>query len=442
LLDRPVPAPPPFTNSPHGWSLSWDDERFAWDVPEDMVSPWLDTLERDRGLDCDTTGYHVVVTHVGDVNHDPSTHPSHDPSTNASNDASNDVSDDVDILGYRVVRHVQPGVAEVQPPLFPDADGVHPPSSDSIERAPEWVAQGDDRAAEYAQSDTPDVTAAGEETGNAPGTGPSTDRPDVEHAHVTDLLANEHLETESPFPAVVAESADTPVSWDGEQPGSTDAGEPCCLLVLGPVELQGATRTPTRTGLHLLTYLALHRRGVDADRLATALWPDRSVTPGALRNRVGEARASVGGRISEGPNRRLSPEVSSDWELFQQLAVGDTSSRQQALRLVRGRPFDGLPDAEWLDLEGFRTEIEAQIIECAVRTATDLLAAGAAMDAFHASRAGLHANPYEERLFRLAMEAAKRQGSTGLLRTLARELHVVLGEDAHALTRLDSPQQP
>ena len=62
------------------------------------------------------------------------------------------------------------------------------------------------------------------------------------------------------------------------------------IRVLGPVDIVGV-QTPRRTPvLAMLIYLALHRRGVDAETLATALWPDKVVAGKTLRNRISEAR--------------------------------------------------------------------------------------------------------------------------------------------------------
>lgn len=214
-----------------------------------------------------------------------------------------------------------------------------------------------------------------------------------------------------------------------EAPPAATTGEPAMSVrLLGPVELHGIA-TPRRTpAFQTLVYLALHRRGVTAEQLATALWPDEIAANKTIRNRVAEARAVVGGLISDGPGWRLDESIGSDWQLFQTLAGGSHDDQLAALDLVRGQPFDGIPD-EWVDLEMFRTDMVAAIIDLAADVADRALAAGQPAVAFRAARAGLRACPYEERLFRLAMQAADAEGSTGKLRALINELQRVL--DVH-----------
>jgi DNA-binding SARP family transcriptional activator len=196
--------------------------------------------------------------------------------------------------------------------------------------------------------------------------------------------------------------------------------------ILGPVQLTGVEmprRVPVR---QILVYLALHRREVQAEQLATALWPNTRTASQTLRNRVAEARALVDGQISEGPGWRMYDSVSTDWQRFQHLASGDAESRQRALELVRGMPLEDFPDAEWIDTEGLRSHIEATVVDLALHVSEDALAEGQPAQAFWAAKTGLRASPYEERLFRLAMRAAGAEGATGKVRALMRELRTVL----------------
>lgn len=200
------------------------------------------------------------------------------------------------------------------------------------------------------------------------------------------------------------------------------------LNVLGPVELAGVD-TPKRTQiLNLLTYLALHRRGADHDTLDTVLWK-KPVGGKTLRNRMHEARQLVGGAISDGPIWRLTDEVTTDWQRFTALAAGDPAEQREALQLVRGRPFEGLDYADWLDLEGIRSEVEAAIVDLALTVTERELDAGAADAAYLAARAGLDATRYEERLHRLAIRAARAAGHSSVVDTLKDEMRTAIEDD-------------
>jgi LysM repeat protein len=200
------------------------------------------------------------------------------------------------------------------------------------------------------------------------------------------------------------------------------------LNLLGPVELAGVD-TPRRTQiLNLLAYLALHRRGADHDTLDTVLWK-KQVGGKTLRNRMHEARRLVDGAITDGPIWRLTDEVTTDWQRFTALAAGTPAEQREALRLVRGRPFEGLDYADWLDLEGARSEVEAAIVDLALTVAERELDAGDPDAAYLAARAGLDASRYEERLHRLAIHAAEAAGHTTVVETLKAEMRTAIEDD-------------
>jgi DNA-binding SARP family transcriptional activator len=239
----------------------------------------------------------------------------------------------------------------------------------------------------------------------------------------------EHARTDPPVPA------DDPAYERLRQdaPAAEETAPPAMSVnVLGPVELHGVEfpdHGPRRTPpTRILVYLALHRRGVNAEQLSTALWPDEIADGRVVRNRVAEARALVAGGITNGPGWRLEDHVGCDWQLFQSLAAGSPVERVAALKLVRGQPFDGFGD-EWVDVEMLRTDMVAAVVDLAADVAECALAEGDPALAFRAARSGLRASPYEERLYRLAMRAADAEGSTGKLHALMNELRRVL--DVH-----------
>jgi DNA-binding SARP family transcriptional activator len=181
--------------------------------------------------------------------------------------------------------------------------------------------------------------------------------------------------------------------------------------------------------LELLVYLALHRRGVQRQQILGALWPDRTPPSKTMRNRLIEARTAVNGAVSDGPIWRLDPDVTTDWQQFLVLAAGSTEQQHDALALIRGRPFEGLDNCEWLDLDGHRSEVEARIVDVALGLSETELASGHPEAALSAARAGLRASRYEERLHRLAIRAATASNMTGVVRTLKQEMRRALDLD-------------
>jgi hypothetical protein len=202
------------------------------------------------------------------------------------------------------------------------------------------------------------------------------------------------------------------------------------VSVLGPVTLTGATPPDRQAVLELIAYLALHRRGVSAEQLGTALWPESPNGPETCRKRIFDARDCLGGDAIRGRQTRvLDQRIGCDWQRFQALAAGDSSEQRQALTLVRGAPFADWTVSEWCSTDGFRAEMTAAIVDLAVSVAGADLDAGDHPAAYDAARAGLRGCRYEERLYRLAIRAAFAEGSTGKARAVMAELKAVLDID-------------
>ena len=202
---------------------------------------------------------------------------------------------------------------------------------------------------------------------------------------------------------------------------------------LGPVQVSGAgVELERRRRLtELVVYLAFHPEGVSGQALATALWPERRVSLQTVSNRLYEARRALGTgsdgqpRISRVEGRhRLSDDVKSDWEHFASLTGPGSSpaSWHRALSMVRGRPFDGLSQGEWVGLEGAAAHIEAEIVEVAGRLGEHLLQQGDSAGAAWAARKGIAAAPWDERLYRLLMRAADASGNRGAVESALRWL--------------------
>lgn len=224
----------------------------------------------------------------------------------------------------------------------------------------------------------------------------------------------------------------------GVDPGTTDPSPPAVLVrVLGPVDIVGSQipldRRPRVT--ELVTYLAFHRDGCSGDAITGALWPARRVSAQTLANRLSEARQALGENVFHHARLRrvsgrhvVSPEVGTDWELFEQLTAAGSGAEMwhRALELVRGRPFEGLAEGDWTLLEGFAPSMSGRVSDVACRLASTRLAEGDATGAEWALRKGLLATPWDERLYRLLMVVHNAAGNRGAVESALRTLGHVL----------------
>lgn len=239
-------------------------------------------------------------------------------------------------------------------------------------------------------------------------------------------------------PADAAEGMSPPVAARRVDPGPVPE---VVVRVLGPVDVLGASRPLARSWtLELVTYLAMHPRGATAEMWTTALWPDRVAADPTRHSTVSAARRALG-RAAHGADHlprcngrlQLAPSVTSDWAQFAMLAAtrgaGAPDAWHAALELVRGRPFDGLRGIDWTILEGFCAEIEGQVVDVALRLAQDHLAAGRGRAAELAARRALLVSPYDERLYRILLMAADRQGNPAGVETTMAELARLVASD-------------
>ncbi len=210
------------------------------------------------------------------------------------------------------------------------------------------------------------------------------------------------------------------------------------VAVLGPVAIHGAARGFTRAwALELVVYLAMHPAGAANEVWATALWPDRLMAPSSLHSTASVARRSLGtdrngsdhlpkahGRLA------LASTVGSDWQRFRELAAVDDPERwQEALEIVRGRPFDGIRATDWALLDGTSPAIEAAVVDLAGRLAGARLRSGDATAAEWAARKGLLVSPYDERLYRMLLRTADAAGNPSGVESVMEELVRVVADE-------------
>lgn len=208
------------------------------------------------------------------------------------------------------------------------------------------------------------------------------------------------------------------------------------VRVLGPVEIWGLERPIKRSwATELIVYLAMHRRAVSNEVWATALWPDKLMAASGLHSLTSVARRSLG-RGENGMDHlprarghlRLADSVGTDWMNFKNLA--DNGLWEQALQLVRGRPFESLRYSDWPVMEGWVALMESEITSVALYTAEKSLAKGDFETAQWAARKALSASPYDERLYCLLMRAADLAGYSWGVEAVMKELVKVMELDS------------
>jgi hypothetical protein len=102
---------------------------------------------------------------------------------------------------------------------------------------------------------------------------------------------------------------------------------------------------------------------------------------------------------------------------------------QEALELVRGRPFEGLRASDWPILEGIAPAMEATIVDVAGRLAGAYLHEGNPSGAEWAARKGLLVSPYDERLYRMLLRVADRAGNPAGVESVMSELIRVVADE-------------
>ncbi len=210
------------------------------------------------------------------------------------------------------------------------------------------------------------------------------------------------------------------------------------ICVLGPVEVLGAARPFSRAwSIELIAFLAMHPAGALNDQWSTALWPDclmatasQHSTVSAARRALGTSRTGVDHLPRSRGRLQLSSTVTTDWDKFVALSQqNNPACWEDALALVRGRPFEGLRSYDWAIMEGITAAIEAGVVDLASRLSGHCLAAGDADRAQWAARQGLRICPYDERLYRVLLRAADLAGNPAGVESVMAELVHLIADD-------------
>lgn len=252
-------------------------------------------------------------------------------------------------------------------------------------------------------------------------------------------------------PEEATPARDTVIPLPEQPDGSGAAGGPDRPLVqvLGTVDLLGANGTVKsnrRTlALEMTAWLVLHP-GANHHQLDEVLAPGGIVTRDTRNTRLGDVRRWLGAdaqgnkhlpHVSSQPDKlyRLA-DVDCDWDRFQQLAhsgraadgpVGEQLLRQ-ALELVRGRPFSGIPSRRYAWAESLAQEMVSGVVDAADDLAERYLARGGARNALWAATRGLDVAREMECLWRHKFRALSLLGEEAALESSVRQLDELLLE--------------
>ena len=296
-----------------------------------------------------------------------------------------------------------------------------------------WVFVADDRASLAERFAEPEARSRRIASADAP---PSWGASPDGHEPCMDLAPAE----EGADP--VAESVHVRTQ-DASQPGlfERDSGsEPRVeVRVIGPFVVVGWSDPGARATqlAEILAYLVFHRdRPVRGPALRLALRPevDDEITEETLHTYVSMLRRAVGRDLFPPATRegyRLAEGVTSDWARFAALTRPDASpdDLEQALGLVRGRPFSGVPEGSfrWVDAELLVSVIDAAVADVTQRACSAFRDAGDTERASWSVRQGLVCSPYDVSLWRLHLSLAEVRGPAALARA-RREAEAALGE--------------
>ncbi|MGY3056748.1 nucleoid-associated protein YgaU [Streptomyces sp. TE3672] len=239
-----------------------------------------------------------------------------------------------------------------------------------------------------------------------------------------------------------------------EQPAGAGAGADSrpdrpLVQVLGTVDLlgvNGTIKSNRRTlALEMTAWLVLHP-GANHHQLDEVLAPGGIVTRDTRNTRLGDVRRWLGAdaqgnkhlpHVSTQPDKlyRLAG-VDCDWDRFQQLAQSGRTADgpageqllRQALELVHGRPFSGIPSRRYAWAESLAQEMISSIVDTADDLAERYLARGDARNALWAATRGLDVAREIECLWRHKFRALSLLGEEAALESSVRQLDELLLE--------------
>lgn len=278
-----------------------------------------------------------------------------------------------------------------------------------------------------------------------------------------DPYTAQHLREQLPDPQAVQEDQNHIQEQPPAQPLLLPHPPPR-VLVLGPVDVadaRGAVEPSKRNRLtELAAFLALNP-GVDHAVIDAALWPAARVGHNTRNTAMSKLRRWLGvsssaedylPRYMAESGYQLSPLVRTDWHEWCDLVSqgperATTEALEQALTLVRGRPFEGVGTRRYAWAENAKQVMISTVVDAAYELARRRLMEGQWRAAEQAVVVGLTLEPGMERLWRVRILAAHLSGNPTAekeaidrLLAIAEELGGDLeDETAHLLEELRKP---
>jgi nucleoid-associated protein YgaU/DNA-binding SARP family transcriptional activator len=200
------------------------------------------------------------------------------------------------------------------------------------------------------------------------------------------------------------------------------------LLVLGPIEVldaSGPVEPSKKSRLtELFAYLAFHP-GSDHSVIDAALWPGARTGPNTRNTAMSKLRRWLGTdengvdylpRHQAETGYQLGDQVRTDWDTWcSLLPAGPLEAApeqlERALRLVRGRPFDGVRTHRYAWAENLKQTMISAIVDASYELARKRLTEGRWRAAEQAIVVGLSLEPGMERLWRIRILAAHASGN-------------------------------
>ena len=199
----------------------------------------------------------------------------------------------------------------------------------------------------------------------------------------------------------------------------------------------------------VISYLAIHPRGVHPNVLSGALWP-RGVSDEVRDSTLAQAATWLGVTGDGTPRLAVNAAgmweldregVAVDWDVFRALAnraaTADdpTDDLEQALALVTGPVWSGVPGGRygWLAYEPVEADMRVAVVALSRRLAEVTADADDPQRARKALQAGLRLVPACEEIWRDALRLANRFGGPQDVRAVADDMYA-------AISRFGSPR--
>jgi hypothetical protein len=231
-----------------------------------------------------------------------------------------------------------------------------------------------------------------------------------------------------------------------------DAELPVRIKTLGSVSVTAPGEVDERRVdllTELITYLAIHPRGVHPNVLAGALWP-RGVSDEVRDSTLAQAATWLGVTGDGTPRLAVNDDgmweldregVYVDWDVFRALANRAAAADdpaddlEQALALVSGQVWSGVPGGRygWLTYESVEADMRVAVVALSRRLAEVTADADDPKRARKALQAGLRLAPACEEIWRDALRLAHRFGGPQDVRAVADDMYA-------AISRFGSPR--